>query len=166
LARANAAQNAIDKSTKTIDWGKEVHGVRCALVLPTGQAPIPLGEPVKLAVLTKNFGSLEIHTAEGSPFASFKIRIQGPDGKTVPLSADGRRLLIVAEQVGVTNTVKVDPGMTRENKLHLSDIYEMKQKGQYRISLERLFYTPDGQDASTSTNILTITVGNPKPTPK
>jgi len=162
LTGAGAGQEANDKTAKAVDWGKEVAGVRCALVLPGSQKAIAQGEPVKLTVLTKNFGDSEIHTAEGSPFAAFKIHFQLPDGKPAQLSADGRRHLIVAEDVGVTNTVKVDPGKVRETKLHLSELYEMKQKGQYRISIERIFYAPDGRDASATTNTLTITVGEPK----
>ena len=57
-------------------------------------------------------------------------------------------------------------GMTRDTKLHLSELYDMKQKGQYRVSVERLFYTPDAREVTASTNIVTITVGEPKTPPK
>lgn len=166
LPYASAGQGADSKTATGVEWGKEVNGVRCALTLPNGQKTLPLGQKITLSVLTKNFGDGEIHTAEGSPFAAFKIRLEAPDGKAAPLSADGRRHLIVAEDVGVTNTVKVDPGMVRETKLHLSDLYDMKQQGQYRITIDRIFYTPDGRDSAASTNTTTITLAEVKAGPK
>jgi hypothetical protein len=158
---AGAGQDA-NKKPAAVDWGKEAHGARCSIVSPSGKKSFALGEAVNLVVLTKNFGADVIHPAEGSPFAVFRVRFQGPDGKTPPLSVDGRRQVLIAEQVGVTNALDLATGMERQTRLALSFLYDLRDKGEYKLSIERLFYLADSTEAIATTNVFTFEMAEPK----
>jgi len=139
------------------EWGPEQNGLRCAVALASKQKSVAVDEPVTVLLLTKNVGDKPVSVVGRPPLGVFKIRVLGPDGKPVLLTAYGRRELDIAGS-GSRSVGKLAPGREEETRLLLSRVFDMTRAGEYKISFARFCFGMNKKPISVSSNDLSVTV--------
>lgn len=114
------------------EWGEPVAGWRLSvLAVP----PVVNGSaPVKLRVTLRNDTGSVVRTQIASELHFFQVNIRQDGGQAgVELSPFGRRMLDT--QTNHTIGLQLAPGESLHNEIPVSELFEMKKPGSYRVQV-------------------------------
>jgi hypothetical protein len=144
-----------------IEWGPEKDGVRCAAARPSGVQKVFAGEPIHVLLITKNIDAKPAAVlVKGHPLSVYTISVLGPNGKPTQHTSYGRQQMDSAGE-GSRATGSLAPGKEDKSSLLLNRIFDMTQKGEYKVSFSRSVRVNDAEVSVTS-NVLTVTVAEEK----
>lgn len=165
--RTSAAAND-EKGNETM-WGEAVHGVKCAVAIKERHgntdehAPFEFVaiEPIWIQCQTKNVGSETVKVVGTLPIRVYELTIKDPDGKVVPLTQYGQHRSEAAGEASKT-VQAFSPSDEDATPILINRLYDMTRSGEYKVSFSRGFVLPDGTIKIATSNVLAITVQDPK----
>lgn len=119
------------------EWGPEAGGLACSVSV--GEASIDRIGITHLTVTTfvRNVGTESVEMAGDDPLLVFNVRIEDPDGRSVPMTHFGRRRFEDALGSGGTIVYALAPGQQRRTTIHLDGMYDLSRPGRYRLTVSR-----------------------------
>jgi len=138
-------------------WGPSVEGFR--LSLRSSQAQYAPGDKIEVQLVLQNVDSKKRVVARSRPLRVHEFQIIGPDGKLVLLTTQGMAILR-ATRYSSFSLMDLEPKEEHSASLELSDIYDLTNRGEYRVLASRQVWTRDDDKkfATLASNTLVIKV--------
>ena len=103
-----------------------------------------VGEPLGIRITVKNTSDDVVNIARTCDARDYKVQITGPDGKSVTLTALGKRLTDRSDLTPCPRRNRIlKSGETTLATLGLSQLYDLSSKGKYQVLVSRGGRGPD-----------------------
>jgi len=108
-------------------------GVLITCQMPSSNAPYVLGKPMTVAVSVQNLNTSIVRLFETDPQIDMAFIVTAPDGAAlVPKAPTSKKIEEFRRKIISLNTKE-----TYESHIRLSDLYDLKEIGQYSIVAKR-----------------------------
>lgn len=95
------------------------------------------GAPARLNVRIRNIKKRNLNLAEAGPERSYKLKVYGDSGRTIPLTEHGKGLMRMEGEFITNIGLTVKPGQELEDSLEVSNIFDMSAPGHYWVVARR-----------------------------
>ena len=165
LATMAIAGDGSDKNEPKRDqhpWGQPVEGLR--LSLRCAQTKYVVGDKIEVQVVIQNVDTKNQKVVDAHPLFIFDFQVMGPDGKALPLSKRGGAIVESAREGGKVTFHNLKPQEEIAFSLDLSEIYDLQNPGQYRVTAIMDIQQQKDEDkwSKLTSNPLTVTITEAK----